>query len=261
MARHTGMNSKKQSRPSGRRVERIRHKHDFTKIAGLRERMEADGTVALEVDKVFADLGQLQGYTFLEELSVRGLKRGVKTIGELKGLLKLSLWAIRDLDIEWIHGLQKLQNLYCHGIKFNSFCLPAVPSALQFLQLVQCNGFGGELNVSSSEELQYLNVTECGGISRISDCSHLKKLKDVSISNIRDLNTLQGISSAPNLRSLLIYRTPNLSVKDLEWMLEHPTLEQVYPALDIDEGAPILDDIRALLAPRFGEDLFERELC
>ncbi len=255
------MSSNKRSRPAKRRIERIRHKHDSTRIAGLRAKMEADGTVALEVDKVFADLGQLQDYTFLEELSVRGLKRGAKAIGELKGLLKLSLWAIRDLDIEWIRGLQRLEYLFCHGIKFNPFFLPATPSALQYLQLVQCNGFGDELNLSSVENLEYLTVRECGHISRISDCSHLKKLKIVSISNIRDLNTLHGISSAPNLRTVLIQMTPNLSVNDLEWMLEHPTLEQVYPALEVDEGAPILDDIRALLAPRFGEDLFEREIC
>jgi len=40
------------------------------------------------------------------------------------------------------------------------------------------------------------------------------------------------------------------------WMLDHPSLKDVYPALKAESGAPILEEISHVLAPRFGEDLF-----
>lgn len=241
-----------------RRVTRVRHAHDASKTEGLSERMLAEGTVCLEVDKVFADLNQLKDFAFLEELSVRKIKRGIATIGTLEHLTKLSLWEIRALDFSFARSLRSLQNLHCYGVKFKCFCLPAIPNALQSMTLRLCNGFGGELEISDAPSLEFLFVEGCGNISSIADCGDLENLRHVSISNIRDLDSLSGIAKAPNLESIVVQLTPNLCVSELEWMLHHPSLVDVYPLLDPNIESSTMQEAIELLSPKFGADLFDK---
>jgi hypothetical protein len=51
-----------------------------------------------------------------------------------------------------------------------------------------------------------------------------------------------------------------LPIVELEWMLTHPTLENVYPLLEANTNSPLMERVRRLLAPRYGDDLFERPL-
>jgi hypothetical protein len=51
-----------------------------------------------------------------------------------------------------------------------------------------------------------------------------------------------------------------LPIVELEWMLTHPTLENVYPLLEANTNSPLMERVKRLLAPRYGDDLFERPL-
>ena len=152
--------------------------------------------------------------------------------------------------------MSQLAEFTCYGVKFKRFALPARPNQLGVLSLTNCNGFGGVLDLSSLDKLTALNVDSCGHIGRLSDCSHLTELRSVTLSNLRDLDSLEAVSHAPRLKSITVQKMPNLKVSDLAWMLDHPTLEEVYPALSTVRGDPILSEVQALLAPRFGNELF-----
>ncbi len=220
--------------------------------------MLSEGTVCLEVEKVFADLSQLHDFEFLEELSVRELKRGIAAIGSLEHLTQLSLWEIRALDSTFVRTLRSLQKLHCHGVKFKQFCLPSVPNALRNMTLRVCNGFDGELDVSNGPGLESLYVEDCGHIARISDCQALENLNHVTISNIRDLESLAGLSAAPNLKSVIVQLTPNLRVSELEWMLSHPSLVHIYPLLEQSIKSSKMKEVYEMLSPRFGADIFDQ---
>jgi hypothetical protein len=240
-----------------RRTARIRHAHDVRKIDGLREHMLSEGTVCLEVEKVFSDLSRLKEFDFLEELSIRQLKKGIAAVGGLQRLTKLSLWEIRALDFSFVRTMRSLVDLHCYGIKFKAFCLPSAPNALRHITLRVCNGFGGQLDVSDATGLETLTLEGCGHIASLTDCRDLENLRHVSLSNIRDLDSLSELSTAPNLESVVVQLTPNLPVSELEWMLNHRSLKHVYPLLDSTRNSPRMKDLLEMLAPKFGSSLFD----
>lgn len=242
---------------TNRVMTRLRHAHEVHKIESLLETMLASGSVCLQVEKVFADLARLKDFTFLEELSVRQLKRGIAAVGSLKKLTKLSLWEITKLNFGFIEDLSALEHLHCYAVKFANFALPTAPSSLRHITFRVCNGFGGKLDLSSCEQLQDLNIEDCGHLSEIVGCSQLKQLSRVNLSNIRDLSSLAGIASAPNLKSVIVQLTPNLPIAELEWMLTHPTLENVFPLLDSNEKSPLMQQVIELLEPKFGDGLLK----
>jgi hypothetical protein len=218
--------------------------------------MIAEGIDDLEIEKVFKDIAQLEDFTFLRRLSIRGLMRGIGTLQKLTELSHLSLWQLTNLDAEWLENMSSLERLFCHTVKFKAFHLPRWPCQLKLLELNLCKGFDGHLDISELKRLQTLSLEACGNIRSISDCSRLVDLRRVVISNIRDIASLDGIAAAPNLESIIVQNTPQLAAKDIKWMLVHPSLKSVYPALKAEDGAPILDEIRRILSPRFGDDLF-----
>ena len=240
-----------------RRSIRIRHKHDEGRIPGLREEMISSGIDDLELEKVFNDLSQLEDFTFLRRLSIRGFKRGIGTLERLTSLTDLSLWQLTDLDASWLGRMPHLEDLFCHTVKFKTFELPKSPSNLKALHLDVCKGMHEQLDLSTLSQLESLHLESCGNLRSISDCSHLLELREVWISDVRDINTLEGVAAAPNLESITVQNTPNLSVDDIRWMLDHPKLKDVYPALKAEADAPILKEITRVLAPRFGDDIFE----
>ena len=211
----------------------------------------------MHLEKVFKDISQLADFTFLRRLSIRGLKRGIDTLEKLVELSDLSLWQLTDLDTQWLGNMPQLQRLFCHTISFKSFHLPQPPCSLETLELNLCKGIGGHLHISGLTNLQSIKLEACGNIASISDCSQLVRLRTVVISNIRDIDSLAGIAAAPNLEAIVVQNTPKLTVDDITWMLDHPTLKEVYPALKAQSAAPILKEISRVLAPRFGENLFE----
>ena len=107
------------------------------------------------------------------------------------------------------------------------------------------------------KDFEFLTDLSIRGLKKgIAAVGNLTKLEELALWDIRGLDSLKKIANAPNLRSIVVQKTPKIKVSDLEWMLEHPTLEQVYPALAPVKGDPILDEIQELLGPRFGDDLF-----
>lgn len=114
--------------------------------------------------------------------------------------------------------------------------------------------------MSESKSLQTLYLEDCGHLSKISGCNHLNHLTHVTISNVRDLCSLSELADAPNLKAVVVQLAPNLPIVELEWMLTHPTLENVYPLLEANTNSPLMERVRRLLAPRYGDDLFERPL-
>ncbi len=218
--------------------------------------MISDGIDDLEVEKVFKDIAQLESFTFLKRLSIRGFKRGIGALEKLTELSHLLLWQLNDLDTPWLEKMGWLERLSCHTVKFKTLQLPPSPCALKVLEFNLCKGFDEQLDISGLTHLQTLSLESCGNIRSISDCSPLLDLRTVVISNIRDIASLEGIAAAPNLESITVQNTPNLTVDDITWMLDHPNLKDVYPALKAESGAPVLEEIRRVLAPRFGEDMF-----
>lgn len=215
--------------------------------------MLADNVDDLELEKVFKDLSQLEDYTFLKRLSILGIKRGIKAISKLDALAHLSLWQLTALDTAWLVEMPNLEELCFHTVQFKTFNLPQPTSKLNVLNLNLCKGLPEHLDLSSLTNLESLTVEDCGQIQSFSDCTRLVELREVFVSNLRDLSSLDGIATAPNLETITIQNTPNLTVAHVAWMVDHPTLKKVYPALKAEHDAPILQEVSKVLAPRFGD--------
>jgi Xaa-Pro aminopeptidase len=83
--------------------------------------------------------------------------------------------------------------------------------------------------------LQSIKLEACGNVASISDCSQLVRLRTVVISNIRDLESLAGVAAAPNLEAIIVQDTPKLTVDDIIWMGEHPTIDELAASVGVEQ--------------------------
>jgi hypothetical protein len=86
--------------------------------------------------------------------------------------------------------------------------------------------------------------------------SHLKDLRHVAIANIPELDSLAAIAAASNLKTMIIHKTPELPIRELEWMLHHSSLEYVNisPARSGNTDEAVNREAMSLLAPKFGTE-------
>jgi hypothetical protein len=158
-------------------------------------------------------------------------------------VLRLNQVELIDEDIEWLSKTEQLtlwnvkaptgllasiETLWWLDIRGGSASDLEVAKGARNLRYLAVNQVRGMCDLSIVVEmlaLRYLSVYGLPKVTELPKCAKLVKLEHASIGQLGGLVSLGGLLQAPNLRELELIRKINVSDKDVNEIIKHPTIK------------------------------------
>jgi hypothetical protein len=117
---------------------------------------------------------------------------------------------------------------------------------LQYLAVNQVRGMHDMSLISEMTCLRYVDLYGLPKVTQLPAFSTLANLEHASLGQMRGLLSLHGLLQAPRLRELQLIRKINVHAKDVDEIINHPTIKQFsWFAEDVPEKiwAPVVRKI------------------
>lgn len=171
-------------------------------------------------------LSVIERFTDLKELLIVGHTKNIEVIGKLLNLKKLTLTSITTKGLEFIKPLKKLSYLSINFGGIRNLSAIEGMERLIFLELFQIRGLSNILFISTLSGLQYLSLQNLPNVQALPTLN-LPKLRKVALENMKGLNNLHSLESAPALEDFTHWSAMNMSVDDYLPILRNPSLKRI----------------------------------
>ncbi len=204
-------------------------------------------------DEAFHSLDFLENMPALETLSVSGLTQELSVLEKLPHLKNLQLVGIKGVDLRILEPIDSLDEVVIRNSIFKSTQIEKLSCKL--LIIMNTKGMRDGLNLGQINRLESLDLTNCRDMTTLPDFSTAKCLSFISLSDLPKLLSIEPLLQCTSLNALALQNLRSLKPEDLQCLLEHPTLEHVYPPIKSNSPS-VKKSVIALLKPRF-PDVFD----
>lgn len=206
--------------------------HDFKSIEGLRFLPDGLEELGLGLVKRRLSLKLLSRFTGLRTLYIEG--NNWKDIDVIAGLTAIEELTLRSVTLPDLSILLPLRHLRSLDLKLGGTrdlsLLPQL-APLRFLELWMIRGLDTLEPVGESASLQFLFLQDLAQIAKLPDMSRMTSLRRIHIQNLKALDDLSPLLSAPALEELVVFESRNLKPEHFECLTQHPTLTHAVVAL------------------------------
>jgi len=150
---------------------------------------------------------------------------------------------VTDSDLEW---MAPAEMLLLWNVQLPDGFLPALPrlrgvslrggtgvdlravegcTQLLMVDVNQIRGLNDLSQLSSLTTLEYLSLYGLPRVATLPDLGDLCALRHLQLGSMKGLQSLAGVASIPELRTLWFIRAVNIAASDVEMLAGHPTLE------------------------------------
>ena len=170
-------------------------------------------------------LGRFQS---LRKLCLAGQQNGIADVSELRALEQVSLRGISTPDLEYLSSLPCLWSLGILLGGIRSLSAISGKESIKYLELCRIRDLTDVSVISSLVGLQWLDLGELRNITGIPNLSRLLKLRKVVLDNMKGLQDVSAIKTAPALEEFLHIAAQGFVPTTYWELLEKPSLRQVH---------------------------------
>lgn len=200
------------------------------------------------------DLSVLSRFTDLRELYVEGQHKNIEVLGELTALEDVTLRSVSSPGLEYLTNQPRLWSvdIKLGGIR-NLSALAAVP-ALKYLEVWQVRGLADLSVIAELVTLQNLFLQDLPRVVTLPNLEHCRSLRRVVLQNLKGLQDLSQLASAPALEEFELVQGGNFAPEDLEPVLQTPTVRRVGAYFGSDRKNRAFEALRE----KRGKEAFDR---
>lgn len=181
--------------------------------------------------KVRLDLADLGRFRALQSLHLEGQTKNINIIASLTSIDELSLRSITLPDLDLLAPLTRLRSL---DIKLGGTTNLAGLSAfdqLRHLELWMIKGLRDLTSIGGLVSLRYLFLESSRQVTALPSLAHCADLVRVHLQNMKGINDLSPLATAPNVREIILSDMGHLDPTALSALKNHPTLTGVSAGL------------------------------
>ena len=176
-------------------------------------------------NKKSLSLKKIERFSQLEVLGIGKKSKDLASIGKLSNLKSVGLTSLRLHDLSFLCSLKHLENLRLILGSISDFeSLQSLP--LSRFECFQVKGLEDLEFLRSFEKLEELSIETQAKITQFPDLSHLTHLRDIHLSELKNLTDFTSLRSIPNLKKFTILHfkhDPDVLIP----VLENESLEEL----------------------------------
>jgi Leucine-rich repeat (LRR) protein len=173
-------------------------------------------------------LRHLERFGELRKLYIEGQEKDIDVIAKLPRLEDLTL---RSVTVKDLGFLRYLSNLWSLDIKLggtNNLSALAGMDRIKYLELWQIRGLKDISVISTMRGLQYIFLQSLPHIATIPDLSKLLALRRIHLDNMKGLNDITALATAPLLEELMHCSARGMKPAHYADLLASKTLKRIF---------------------------------
>ncbi len=175
-------------------------------------------------------LNHLARFHSLRLLFLEGQQQGIEVLSDLKTLEDVTLRSISTQNVEYISKLPLLWSLDIKLGGIRDFSSLIGKESIKYLELWMIRGLADLGFVSTFTGLQFLFLQDLRNVIGIPDLSRLNNLRRLSLANMKGLQDVSAIFSAPALEEFNHTFASNIPPERYADLLSMPKLKSVHVA-------------------------------
>jgi hypothetical protein len=186
----------------------------------------------------------------LQVLHIHGHSTDLEELASLRSLRQLTLNSIQLKDFVWLKAFPNLASFSFILGSVKRFDVLGELHQLRHLSLFHSRSFNSLDFLSSMRSSEMLELGNLPNVQRFPDLSQLAALRRIGLTNLKRLESLEGLAKAPALHTYLhTVVSPRWTPEHFRCLLQHPTLRQFTAIV----GSKKKDDPIRELAAQFGK--------
>lgn len=192
----------------------------------------------------------LKHFPSLKRLYIEKHTKHIEILSTLTDLEELTLKSISVPDLSFLLPLQNLTILKVHLGGIQDFFAIQHLKQLKFLEFWQVRGLSDLSFISFIPTLQQLVLQSLKIVERLPNFKHSFALRKLSMENMKGLQNIESLKSAPSLIEFTHWSAMKMELKDYIPLLQNPTVEKVTVLFGSDKRNKQFED----LAIKYGKD-------
>lgn len=206
---------------------------DAAELKALALEMESKGQFGLRLDRKrlsVPSLDFLADFRHLKAIEVRGVAKGIQTLGTLSELQSVALCELVTHEVSFLKTLPILQEIWIQAVRlarWESFGDLKQVKAITLFSLRQ-DDFGF---LADMEGLQVIHFDSCSRLTTLPSFRRLRHLRRVVLDTVNRLADISGLAEAPSLEDVIIIGADALAPEAFECLWGHPCLKAILPGI------------------------------
>jgi hypothetical protein len=204
---------------------KLRHAWNVESLDWLRDYPNLESLNLEGINPAGKDLSVLSRLPKLKELTVLKITKGIEVLADCKALEKLTLHSISTDDVEFLrcHSTLWWLSIVLGGIKnFDAL----TETKLKYLELYQVRGLADIGFIGDIARLEFLYLTKLKEVKKLPDFSALKRLRRVSLSQMKGIIDPSPLLEAQAMEELIVQDFGHVEPEVFKPLAKHPKLRR-----------------------------------